>query len=128
MDQLIGYSKCSTCQAAKKSLKEQGFQFEERDIKEERLNEEELRSLIKRSGLTVKQFFNTSGLKYKELKLKEKLPLMSEEEQLKLLASDGMLVKRPIFIHENTVILGKKEKEYARLKNIQQDLDEGVKQ
>lgn len=115
MNELIGYSKCSTCKAAKKALQACGLTFTERDIKEQRLNEEELRDLIDKSGLSIKQFFNTSGLKYKELDLKNKLPLMSEQEQLALLASDGMLVKRPIFISNNRVIVGKKEKEYEAL-------------
>ena len=116
MNQFIWYPKCSTCKAAKKALEECGLTFELRDIKEERLNEDELRALIEKSGLDIQKFFNTSGLKYKELNLKERLAAMSEKEKLELLASDGMLVKRPIFVSKDHVIVGKKEKEYARLK------------
>ena len=115
MNQFIGYAKCSTCQAAKKSLQACGLTFEERDIKDQRLNKEELRALVEKSGLPLRKFFNTSGQKYKELNLKEKLASMSEEEQLELLAGDGMLVKRPIFVCGDTVVVGKKEKEYEQL-------------
>lgn len=115
MNQLIWYPKCSTCQAAKKSLEACGLSFEERDIKEDKLNKEELRALIQKSGLDIKKFFNTSGLKYKDLNLKERLPQMSEEEKLDLLASDGMLVKRPIFISQDHVVVGKKEAEYQAI-------------
>ena len=116
MNCFIGYPKCSTCISAKKILTEYGFAFEERDIKEDRLNEEELRQLIAQSGLSSKQFFNTSGMKYRELGLKDKLPTMSEDEKIALLASDGMLVKRPIFVCHDQIVVGKKEKAYMQLK------------
>lgn len=116
MKVLIEYPKCTTCKTAKKILVENGLTFDLRDIKEERLNKEELRELVKQSGLPIRKFFNTSGLKYKELNLKERLPMMNEEEMLELLASDGMLVKRPILVYEDQVIVGKKEKEYLALK------------
>ena len=116
MNIFVEYPKCSTCKTARKFLEENGFSFDSRDIKEDRLNKEELRTLVQKSGLPIRKFFNTSGLKYKELNLKEKLPTMNEEEMLELLASDGMLVKRPIFICEDQVVVGKKEKEYLALK------------
>ncbi len=115
MKLLIEYPKCTTCKAARKVLEENGYTFESRNIKEERLNKEELRKLVSLSGLSIRKFFNTSGLKYKELNLKEKLPAMNEEEMLELLASDGMLVKRPILVYGDHVIVGKKEKEYLEL-------------
>ena len=116
MKLLVEYPKCSTCKTARKFLEENGFSFESRDIKEDRLNKEELRELVTKSGLPIKKFFNTSGLKYKELNLKEKLLTMDEEEMLDILASDGMLVKRPIFICDDQVVVGKKENEYLALK------------
>ncbi len=115
MNVLIWYPKCSTCQNAKKILEELDLQFNLRDIKEERLNESELRELITKSKLDIKKFFNTSGLKYKELGLKDKLPNYCEEEKIALLASDGMLVKRPILVYDGKVIVGKKENEYRAL-------------
>ena len=115
MKVLIEYPKCTTCKAARKILEDNGLCFESRNIKEEKLNKEELRELVKQSGLPVRKFFNTSGLKYKELNLKDKLPDMNEEEMLELLASDGMLVKGPILVYEDHVIVGKKEKEYLEL-------------
>lgn len=110
----VGYPKCSTCQKAKKWLQEKGVEFEERHIAEENPTLEELTAWHKKSGLPLKRFFNTSGLKYKELNLKEKLPQMSEEEQLALLATDGMLVKRPILITDETVLTGFKEAEWEK--------------
>lgn len=110
----VGYPKCSTCQKAKKWLQEKGVEFEERHIAEENPTLEELTAWHKKSGLPLKRFFNTSGLKYKELNLKEKLPQMSEEEQLALLATDGMLVKRPILIMDETVLTGFKEAEWEK--------------
>ena len=104
--QFIEYPKCSTCQKAKKWLEGQRLEFEDRNIKEEPPTAEELKSLYKASGLPLKKFFNTSGLLYKEMQLKDKLPLMSEEEQLKLLATNGMLVKRPMVISEDKVLVG----------------------
>ena len=109
----IHYPKCSTCQKAKKWLEEQGVAFEARHIVEENPTAEELSKWIAASGQPVKKFFNTSGLKYKELGLKDKLPSMSEEEQIALLATDGMLVKRPLIIGEGVVMAGFKEDKWA---------------
>ena len=111
--QFICYPKCSTCQKAKKWLEEKGVVFEERHIKEDKPSAEELRAWYKESGLPLKKFFNTSGLLYKELQLKDKLPAMSEEEQITLLATDGMLVKRPLLIGDGFVLVGFKEAEWA---------------
>ncbi len=108
----VEYPKCSTCQKAKKFLEDNGLAFEDRHIKENRPTAEELRIWHQKSGLPLKKFFNTSGLKYKELGLSAKLPTMSEEEQFALLASDGMLVKRPVLVGENFVLLGFKEAEW----------------
>lgn len=116
MLKFIEYPKCSTCKKAKKYLDELGLEHSDRHIVEERLNKEELFSLYQKSGLPLKRFFNTSGLKYKELQLKDKLPTMSEDEQLELLASDGMLVKRPIVETENQVLVGFKAEQYNSLK------------
>ena len=96
----ICYPRCTTCQKAKKWLEENGLVFEERNIKENNPTIEELKEWHKKSGLQLKKFFDTSGQMYKTLKLKDKLPTMSEEEQYNLLASDGMLVKRPILVGE----------------------------
>lgn len=112
MIQFIGYPKCSTCIKAKKYLQNLDVEFNERHIVEDRLNKEELKKLYLKSGLPLKKFFNTSGKKYRELNLKEKLKTMNEDEQLSLLASDGMLVKRPILETENHVIVGFKEETY----------------
>lgn len=109
------YPKCSTCQKAKKWLEEQNINYTERNIAENNPSYEELKEWHARSGLPLKRFFNTSGLLYKEMKLKDKLPTMSEEEQLKLLATNGMLVKRPLLIDENTVFVGFKEAEWRSL-------------
>ena len=109
------YPKCSTCQKARKWLEEQGVSFEERDIKLNNPTEEELRMWYARSGLPLKRFFNTSGLQYKELGLKDKLPNMSEEEQLELLATDGMLVKRPLVVDEDFVLTGFKQAEWEQM-------------
>ncbi|WP_251389510.1 arsenate reductase family protein [Mediterraneibacter agrestimuris] len=111
----IGYPKCTTCQKAKKYLMEKGLEFEERDIKVDNPTKDELTAWYQKSGLPLKRFFNTSGMVYKELQLKDKLPDMSEEEQLSLLATDGMLVKRPIVITEDKVLTGFKEKEWETL-------------
>ena len=109
----ICYPKCTPCQKAKKRLEGQGKEFQIRDIKEENPTVEELRLWWQRSGLPLKKFFNTSGLQYKALGLKDRLPGMSEEEQLALLASDGMLVKRPILVGEELVLVGFKEPDWA---------------
>lgn len=108
----IEYPKCSTCKNAKKWLKENSIDFEERNIIEETPTEEELKEWIKRSNKEIKKWFNTSGLKYKELNLREKLPNMTDEEKIKLLASNGMLVKRPLFISDKTILIGFKVKEW----------------
>ena len=110
---LICYPKCTTCQKAKKWLESQGIAYTERNIAEENPTYAELKEWYKKSGLPLKRFFNTSGLLYKSMQLKDKLPEMSEEEQLKLLASDGMLVKRPILVDGTRVITGFKEAEWA---------------
>lgn len=112
---LVWYPKCSTCQRAKKWLTEQKLTCEERDIKLENPSKEELTEWYKKSGLPLKRFFNTSGMLYKEMKLKDKLPKMSEEEQIALLATDGMLVKRPILVTEDQVLVGFKEKEWEAI-------------
>ncbi len=106
------YPKCSTCQRAKAWLDGRGVSYELRDIKTDNPSAEELRSWREKSGLPLKRFFNTSGLRYKALGLKDRLPDMSEEEQYVLLASDGMLVKRPLLIGEDFVLAGFREKEY----------------
>ena len=109
------YPRCSTCQKAKKWLEEHNIEFTERNIVEENPSFDELQTWYKQSGLPLKKFFNTSGLVYKEMQLKDKLPSMSEEEQLKLLASNGMLVKRPMVINEDKVLVGFKEAEWGAL-------------
>ena len=106
------YSKCSTCKKALKWLDDKGVKYQLIDIKEEHPDEKTLRSLHKKSGLPLKRFFNTSGMLYRELELSKKLPDMSEDEQFKLLASDGMLVKRPLLITKDRVLTGFKEKEW----------------
>lgn len=107
------YPKCSTCQKARKWLEAQGKVFTVRDIKLENPNVDELRQWYTRSGLPLKKFFNTSGNLYKELHLKERLPSMTEQEQLELLASDGMLIKRPLVVDENVVLVGFRQAEWA---------------
>lgn len=108
----IEYPKCTTCQKAEKWLKDNNITFEIRNIKEENPSYDELKEWYEKSGLPLKKFFNTSGMLYKSMELKNKLPSMSDEEQLKLLATDGMLVKRPIIISENAILVGFKEKEW----------------
>lgn len=108
----VEYPRCTTCKKAKKWLEENGKEFIDRDIKEENPSAEELKEWIKKSGLPVKKFFNTSGILYKEMELKNKLPNMSEEEQIALLATDGMLVKRPIVVDGDNVLVGFKEIEW----------------
>ena len=102
----VYYPKCSTCQKAKKWLDENNLKYTERHIVEDNPTYEDLKDWYSRSGLPLKKFFNTSGLLYKDMKLKDKLPKMTEDEQLKLLASNGMLVKRPVVVDGNTVLLG----------------------
>lgn len=111
----LQYPPCSTCQKTKKWLDEHGVVYDARNIKEENPTQEELRSWYQRSGLPLKRFFNTSGLAYKSLGLKDKLPTMSEEDQLALLASDGMLVKRPLAIGEDFVLVGFKVAEWENV-------------
>jgi len=108
----VCYPKCSTCRKAKAFLEESGAVFETRDIKEEKPTYEELETWYRRSGLPLRRFFNTSGLQYRALELKERLPKMSEEEQLRLLATDGMLVKRPLLIDGDTVLVGFREADW----------------
>ena len=110
------YPPCSTCQKAKKWLDERAIAYVERHIKENNPTYEELKSWYAMSGLPLKKFFNTSGLLYKSMNLKEKLPTMTEEEQLRLLASDGMLVKRPLIVKGNLVLTGFREAEWEELK------------
>lgn len=113
MIKFICYPKCTTCQKAQKWLDSNNTKYEVRNIKEDNPKYEELKEWFEKSGLPLKRFFNTSGMMYKELRLKNKLPDMSEEEQLRLLATDGMLVKRPLLIGENFVVTGFKESEWA---------------
>lgn len=113
MLKFICYPKCTTCQKAKKWLDDNKIEYELRDIKEGNPSFDELSEWYKMSGLELKKFFNTSGLLYKSMCLKDKLTAMSEEEQLKLLATDGMLVKRPLLIGEDFVLVGFKEKEWS---------------
>ena len=112
----IEYPKCTTCQKAKKWLNDNGIEYVDRHIKEQNPTYEELKEWHSKSGLPLKKFFNTSGLLYKSMELKEKLPLMSEEEQLKLLSTDGMLVKRPIIVTETAVMTGFRPAEWEKLK------------
>ncbi len=112
---VLCYSRCSTCKKALKWLDENGIAYNERPIKEENPSKEELAEWYKKSGLPLKRFFNTSGNLYKELKLKDKLPGMSEDEQLELLAKDGMLVKRPLVVARDIVLAGFKEEEWKVL-------------
>ena len=109
----IEYPKCTTCQKAKKWLEENHIDYTERHIVKNNPSYDELKEWHEKSGLPLKKFFNTSGLLYKELQLKDKLPTMSEEEQLRLLASNGMLVKRPLIVGEELVLTGFKETEWA---------------
>ena len=115
MIEFICYPKCTTCHKAKKWLDDNKIEYELRDIKEDNPTLEELSAWYKTSGLPLKKFFNTSGLLYKSMELKDKLPTMSEEEQLKLLSTDGMLVKRPLVIGEGFVLVGFKESEWSGL-------------
>ena len=108
----VCYPKCTTCQKAKRYLDEKGANYVQRHIKDENPSEAELRQWHAMSGLPLKKFFNTSGLQYKALGLKDKLPAMSEEEQFALLAADGMLVKRPILVGEDYVLVGFKEAQW----------------
>lgn len=108
----IEYPKCSTCMKAKKWLEEHSIEFEDRHIVEACPTKEELTKWLKQSGYDVKKFFNTSGLVYKSMNLKEKLPTLSEEKQIELLANNGMLIKRPLLIGKDTIFIGFREKEW----------------
>jgi len=110
----INYPKCGTCRKAKKWLDDNKIVYEDRNIKEEKPTAEELRNFAQLSGLPLKKFFNTSGLLYKSMGLKDKLSDMSDDEKINLLSSDGMLVKRPIVVKENKVLVGFKEEEWAK--------------
>lgn len=112
----ICYPKCTTCQKAKKFLDENGIKYDERNIKEQNQTLDELKKWHKKSGLPLKKFFNTSGQLYRSMELSKKLPSMSEEEQFALLASDGMMVKRPIIVTDSDVLVGFKESEWEKLK------------
>ena len=109
----IEYPKCTTCKRAKKWLDEQQVSYEERHIVEDNPKAEELKKWIAKSGLPIKRFFNTSGMKYRDLGLKDRLPEMTEEEQIELLATDGMLVKRPLVIGDDFVLVGFKEEQWG---------------
>lgn len=111
----VEYPKCSTCQKAKKWLENKNIDFEDRHIVENTPSFEELKNWIEKSGLEIKKFFNTSGLVYKNMNLKEKLDKMSEDEKIKLLASNGMLIKRPILVGENFVLVGFREAEWEKM-------------
>ena len=111
----LQYPPCSTCQKAKKWLDSHGISYTDRHIKEQNPTYEELEAWYRRSGLPLKKFFNTSGLLYKSLNLKDRLPTMTEQEQLQLLASDGMLVKRPIIVTDETVLTGFREAQWEQL-------------
>ena len=116
MNLFIHYPKCSTCQKAKKWLENNNISFTERNIIEETQTSQELKEWIERSGKEVKKFFNTSGLRYKELNLKEKLNEMTLEEKIKLLASDGMLIKRPLLVTDKEIYTGFRENEWKNIK------------
>ena len=122
---LICYPRCSTCKKAQSWLDERNIPYTYRDIKEENPSFDELKEWYERSGLELKHFFNTSGLLYKSLQLKDKLPSMTDEEKLSLLSTDGMLVKRPLLIADDFILVGFKEKEWAE-KLMQKD--EGERQ
>ena len=112
----LEYPRCSTCKKAKAWLEGNGVAFDDRHIVEQNPTAEELKAWWEKSGLPLKKFFNTSGMLYKEMQLKDKLPTMSEEEQIELLSTNGMLVKRPLIIGEDFVLVGFKEAEWERLK------------
>ena len=109
----ICYPKCTTCRKARKWLDDNGISYEERDIKEDHPTRDELEEWYRQSGLPLKKFFNTSGMLYREMKLKDRLPEMTEEEQLDLLSTDGMLVKRPLMIDGETILVGFREAEWT---------------
>ena len=108
----VNYPKCSTCKKARKFLEEKGVAFEDRDIKEQNPTADELKEWIAKSGLPAKKFINTRGMLYRQMELKDKLPNMSEQEMIELLATDGMLVKRPILVSEDKVLVGFRQAEW----------------
>lgn len=108
----INYPKCSTCKRAKKFLEENNIKFEDRNIVTDTPSYEELKEIIEKSGLPISKFFNTSGLLYRSMNLKEELKKASDEDKIKLLSSNGMLIKRPIFLTKNKVLVGFKEEEW----------------
>lgn len=112
----LQYPKCSTCRKAKKCLEENGIKFIDRDITIDNPTKEELKKWYEKSGLELKRFFNTSGVLYREMGLKDKIKEMTEDEMLELLATDGKLVKRPILVNDNKVLVGFKEDDYKNLK------------
>ena len=114
MNSFIWYKKCSTCRKAYEWLKSNNIVFDERSIVDENPTSEELTNWIKKSELDIKRFFNTSGIKYKELDLKDKLSNMSYDEKIKLLSTDGKLIKRPLFISDDIVLVGFKEDEWSK--------------
>ena len=114
----VEYPKCSTCQKAKKWLQEQGVSFTSRHIKEQNPTKEELKEWHQKSGLDIKRFFNTSGMIYREMKLKDRLPAMSLEEKYSLLSTDGMLVKRPSLVTEQGIAAGFRPEEWEKLLNV----------
>ena len=120
---ILCYEKCSTCKKALKWMDEKGYAYEARPIREEHPTAEELKDWYVKSGLPLKRFFNTSGNLYKELKLKDRLPEMSEEEQIDLLASDGMLVKRPLLVTDRGVFPGFREAEWENLLKVSEQED-----
>ena len=115
MNILIGYDRCSTCKKAEDFLKAEGVSFQKRPIKEEKLSAKEIHEIRERSGLPLKRFFNTSGLKYRELGLKEKVPHLSAQEAADLLATDGMLIKRPLLVRDNQILQIGYRKAYEEL-------------
>ena len=117
MNKLIAYMKCSTCIKAKKHLDNLNVEYEIQDIKLDNPDEVQIDKLIKLSGLDINKFFNTSGLVYKSLNLKDKIKTLSYEDKIKLLASDGMLVKRPILLFNDQVIVGYKQEVYEKISN-----------
>lgn len=117
MIKFICYPKCTTCQKAKKWLDDNNIEYELRDIKDNNPTVEELESWYEKSGAPLKKFFNTSGLLYKSMELKDKLPNMTEREMLALLSTDGMLVKRPLLIADSLILIGFKEAEWEKIKD-----------
>lgn len=116
--ELIQYSKCSTCKKAKKFLEDNNIKFNSREIKEEIPTYDELKTWIEKNNLNINKLFNTSGLVYKELNLKDKLNILSDDEKINLLSSNGMLIKRPLLVDNNKILIGFKENEWKEYLNI----------